>query len=247
MPILQTEEVSKDFGGVHALSGVSIDVEEGRIMGLIGPNGSGKSTLLNLIAGFYRPTRGRIRFRGSRIDGLPPHRIVRLGIAKTHQVPRPFLDMTVRENLAVSAMHGTLGSRNVAGGLEEADRILGYVDMGTRKNTLAGSLTVQEKKRLELGRALATGASVLLLDEVFSGLSPEELTGSIDLFSRLHRELKFTALVVEHVMKAVMSLSSQVVVLEEGRKIVEGSPSEVLHDEKVIKAYLGARSGAVRA
>ena len=247
MPILETDQIHKDFGGVRALAGVSIGVEEGSILGLIGPNGSGKSTLLNVMAGFYRPTSGTVKFRGSRIDGFPPHKIVRLGIAKTHQVPRPFLEMTLKENLAISAMNGAKGTRSVDQGLEEAERVLGYLGLSQRKDVLANSLTVQEKKQLELGRALATGAKVLLLDEIFAGLSPEELTESMRVFSKLHQELGFTAIVVEHVMKAVVGLSSHVVVLEEGRDIVEGTPDEVLRDERVIRAYLGAKSDAIRA
>jgi len=246
MQFLEIDDVHKDFGGVHALAGVSMQVDEASVLGLIGPNGSGKSTLLNVIAGFYKPTRGAVKFRGDRIDGHPPHRIVQLGIAKTHQIPQPFLDMTARENLAVSVMYGVTRVRNVNRGLEEADRILSYLGMSRRADVPTSNLTVQEKKRLELGKALATGAKILLLDEIFAGLSTSELSESMDLFSKLQKELGFTAVVVEHVMRAVLGLSNRVVVLVEGRKIVEGSPDEIVRDNRVIEAYVGTRSDVIR-
>jgi branched-chain amino acid transport system ATP-binding protein len=242
MPRLEVETVSKNFGGVRALREVSLGLDESGVLGLIGPNGSGKSTLLNIIAGLQKPTSGIVRLDGRRIDGLRADRAVAVGVAKTHQIPKPFQNMTTRENVAVAVLYGRHRVSSPRAALEEADRTLSLVGMAPRKDVPDGSLTAQEKKRLELARDLATGANVLLLDEVFAGLSAEELGESIQLFRKLHGELSFSALVVEHVMRAVLNLSERVVVLEEGRVIAEGSPGEIVHDEKVVQAYLGSKS-----
>ena len=223
---------------------VSLDLPESAVLGLIGPNGSGKSTLLNIIAGVEKPTSGIVKLDGKRIDNLRTNRVVRYGLAKTHQIPKPFSNMAARENVAVAVLYGRRNIHSPRPALEEADKILSMVRMGSRKDAPAGSLTVQEKKRLELARAIATGASVLLLDEVFAGLSPEELKDSIQLFRKLHEELRFSALVVEHVMRAVLNLSHEVIVLEEGQVIATGSPDEVVHNDKVIEAYLGSKNSA---
>lgn len=240
MPTLGVADVSKNFGGVQALRGVSLSLGDSVVMGLIGPNGSGKSTLLNIVAGLQKPTSGTVSLDGRKIGGMRADRIVGLGVAKTHQIPRPFASMSVRENVAVAALYGRR-LRSVRPALEEADRTLGLVGMDQRKDLAAGNLTTQEKKRLELAKAIATGAKVLLLDEVFAGLSSEELGGSVSLFKKLHDELRFSALVVEHVMRAVLNISEGVVVLEEGRVIATGSPAQIVHDEKVIQAYLGSK------
>ena len=223
---------------------VSLDLPESAVLGLIGPNGSGKSTLLNVIAGVEKPTSGIVKLDGKRIDNLRTNRVVRYGLAKTHQIPKPFSNMTARENVAVAVLYGRRNIHSPTPALEEADKILSMVRMGSRNDAPADSLTVQEKKRLEITRAIATGASILLLDEVFAGLSPEELKDSIQLFKKLHEELHFSALVVEHVMRAVLNISHKVMVLEEGRVIATGSPDEIVHDEKVIQAYLGSKNPA---
>ena len=241
MPKVEVMDVCKNFGGVQALRGVSLALEESSVLGLIGPNGSGKSTLLNIISGLEKPTAGTVKLDGVKISGLRADRVVRLGVAKTHQIPKPFVNMEVRENVAVAALYGGR-VRSVGHALEEADRTLGLVGMEQKKDVQAGSLTAQEKKRLELAKALATGAKVLLLDEVFAGLSPDELKDSVELFKRLQGELGFSALVVEHVMRAVLNVSHRVVVLEEGKVIAEGSPEQIVHDEKVVQAYLGSKS-----
>ena len=223
---------------------VSFDLPESAVLGLIGPNGSGKSTLLNIIAGLEKPTSGIVKLDSKRIDNLRANRVVGYGVAKTHQIPKPFSNMTTRENVAVAVLYGRrkIHSQNLA--LREAERILSLVGMGSRNDASSGSLTVQEKKRLELARAIATGASVLLLDEVFAGLSPEELKDSIQLFRKLHEELRFSALVVEHVMRAVLNISHKVIVLEEGHVIAIGTPDDVVHNDKVIEAYLGSKNPA---
>ena len=244
MPILQADKISKNFVGVQALRDVSFELPESAVMGLIGPNGSGKSTLLNIIAGLEKLTSGIVKLDSRRIDNLRANRVVGYGLAKTHQIPKPFSNMTARENVAVAVLYGRRNIHSPSSALQEAERTLSLVGMGLRKDAPAGSLTVQEKKRLELARVIATGASVLLLDEVFAGLSPEELKDSIQLFKKLHEELGFSALVVEHVMRAVLNLSHEVIVLEEGQVIATGSPDEVVHNDKVIEAYLGSKNSA---
>ncbi len=240
MPAVEVSNLSKSFGGVQALRGVSLSLGESEVLGLIGPNGSGKSTLLNVIAGVQKPTSGTVKLGGRAISGMRPDAIVKLGVAKTYQIPKPFASMSVRENVAVAALYGRR-LRSVGPALEEADRTLAIVGMGDRSDLAAGSLTAQEKKRLELAKAIATGAKVLLLDEVFAGLSSEELRDSIALFRKMHEELRFSALVVEHVMRAVLNVSEGVVVLEEGRVIAAGSPDQIVHDERVVQAYLGSK------
>jgi ABC-type branched-subunit amino acid transport system ATPase component len=237
-PLVATK-VERNFGGVQALRGLSLTVEEGRILGLIGPNGSGKTTLLNVLSGSLRPTSGTVTLGGQRIDRWPTSRIVAAGIAKTHQIPRPFSTMTTLENVIVAAMYGRGTRRRLGEARDGADRVLGMVGLERRRDVLASALTVQEKKTLEFARAIATGARFVLLDEIFAGLSPEELRSAMDVFSTVQKELGFGALIVEHVMQAVLTLAERVVVIEEGRKIAEGAAREIVTDPAVIEAYLG--------
>ena len=239
MPILVAEDISKNFGGVQALRGISFSLEENNVLGLIGPNGSGKTTLLNVIAGVYKPTAGKVFFAGKRIDGLPADSVSQIGVVKTHQIPKPFLDMSVEENVATAVLFGVKRERQVAKSLQHADEVIELLEIASRKYTLARNLTVQEKKRLELARAIATGAKVILLDEVFSGLSEEELRGMIANFKDVRKELGLTIIVVEHVLKAVMGLAERVMVLHEGIKLADGEQKEVMKDAQVIQAYLG--------
>jgi len=240
--VLEVSDVHKYFGGVRAVQGVSLTVREGQVVGLIGPNGSGKSTLLNLIAGVEKPTKGAIMLDAQRIDRWPAHRIVGQGIAKTHQIPKPFLAMTCRENVAVAVMFGNHKVRESAKALDEAGRVLALVGLERKADVMSSNLTVQERKRLEFARVLGTGARILLLDEIFAGLSPEELRAAIALFAELQREIGFGALVVEHVMRAVLTLSERVIVIEEGVKIAEGTANEVVENPAVIEAYLGVEA-----
>jgi ABC-type branched-subunit amino acid transport system ATPase component len=240
--VLEVSNVHKYFGGVRAVQGVSLSLHEGHIVGLIGPNGSGKSTLLNLMAGVAKPTKGTITLDAQRIDGWPAYRVVEQGIAKTHQIPKPFLAMTCRENVAVAAMFGSNKQRNLPDALESAGRVLALVGLGGKADVISSNLTVQERKRLEFGRVLGTGARILLLDEIFAGLSPEELRDAIAMFLQVQKEIGFGALVVEHVMRAVLTVSSHVVVIEEGTKIAEGTPREVVENPAVIEAYLGVEA-----
>jgi len=187
--VLEVSQVHKYFGGVRAVQGVSLTVQEGNVIGLIGPNGSGKSTLLNLIAGVMKPTKGRISLDGQRIDGWPAHRIVEQGIAKTHQIPKPFPAMTCRENVAVAAMFGSNKQKDQSEALETAGRVLTLVGLEGKADSISSNLTVQERKRLEFARVLGTGARILLLDEIFAGLSPEELRTQSACSPRSRRKL----------------------------------------------------------
>jgi len=241
---LMAEAVVKKFGGVTALGGVSLALDEGAVLGLIGPNGSGKTTLLNVLSGTVRPTSGRVFLDGQRIDRLPAYRVVRAGVAKTHQIPKPFPGMTVRENVATATTFGA-APREGARIRDEVGRALRLVELEARADVPASALTVQEKKRLEFARALATGARFLLLDEIFAGLSVEEVRASVEVFRRVQAEVGFGAVVVEHVMRAVLGVAHRVLVLEEGRAIAEGTPQEVVRNPAVVEAYLGQE--AVRA
>jgi ABC-type branched-subunit amino acid transport system ATPase component len=237
-PLVATK-VERNFGGVQALRGLTLILEEGQILGLIGPNGSGKTTLLNILSGSLRPTSGTVFLGADRIDRWPMSHIVAAGIAKTHQIPRPFATMTTLENVTVAAMYGRRTRHRLGDVREEAERVLGMVGLEGRRDVLANALTVQEKKTLEFARAIATGARFVLLDEIFAGLSPDELRSAMDVFSAVHKEFGFGALIVEHVMKAVLNLAERVVVIEEGRKIAEGAAREIVTNPAVIEAYLG--------
>ncbi len=240
-PFLRVRDVSVRFGGLQALEGVSFDVTEGSVLGLIGPNGSGKTTLMNALSGALRPSGGAVFFRGRRIADVPAYRVCRLGIARTFQIVKPFANLSVRENVAVGAMFGRDGrKRSAAQAFERASELLGIAGLARVAERPAGDLTIPDRKRLEVAKALALDPDVLLLDEVMAGLNATEVDEALHLLRGLSAR-GITLIVVEHLMKAIMSISTTVVVLAEGRKIAEGTPLEVTSSEAVIEAYLGTR------
>ncbi len=236
-PCLEIQGVTKRFGGLVANDGISFDVRDGEIVGVIGPNGAGKSTLFNCITGFHRPNAGRILFRGTDITGRSADRICKMGIARTFQIVQVIADMTVRENVMTGAFLRHARRRAAA---EAADGILGFVGLDGKRDAAGEELTIADKKRLEVAMALATQPTVLMLDEAMAGLTPVELKGMIRLV-RAVREKGLTLVIVEHVMEAVMELSDRVIVINSGKKIMEGSPAEVVVNPEVVQAYLGER------
>ncbi|MCE4601000.1 MAG: ABC transporter ATP-binding protein [Desulfurococcales archaeon] len=245
--ILRIQGVTKRFGGLVALSGVSFDVYRKEILGLIGPNGAGKTTLFNVISGVYKPEEGRVIFKGVDITGWRPHRVARLGIARTHQIVKPFGDLTVLENTMVGALFGKrAGKIGEAEAREIAQEVLDFIGLGDKAELPARVLNVQEKKRLELARALASEPELLLLDEVLAGLTPQEVDRMLELLRRIREEKNVTMIMIEHVMHAVMNIADRIVVLHFGRKLAEGTPEEVANNQEVITAYLGDPTLALR-
>jgi branched-chain amino acid transport system ATP-binding protein len=235
--LLTLDGVTKRFRGLLAVDQVSFAVPAGAIVGLIGPNGAGKTTLFNMIAGFYRPDAGRILLEDRDITGLPPHRACAAGIARTFQLVRPFAALSVLENVMVGAFRLT---PRADAARHAAREIVARLGLAGKEAAPAASLTLPERKRLEVARALATGPRLLLLDEAMSGLRPTEIDAMVAMFAQLVRETGITILLTEHVMRAVMALSHQVVVVHHGQKIAEGPPERVARDAKVIECYLGA-------
>lgn len=241
MDILQARRVTKLFGGLAAVSVVSFDLRQGEILGLIGPNGSGKTTLVNVITGTLPYSGGDVVYRGRSIRGLPPYEIGRLGLSRTFQVVKPFRNLTVVQNVMVGALFGARGGvKELAAARRQAEEILEFVGLDHRAQAPAESLNVPERKRMELARALAMRPTVLFLDEVMAGLNPAEIDEAVQLIKRI-RDRGITLMVIEHVMKAIRTVSDRIMVLTHGEKLTEGTPEEVLNNPAVVSAYLGRR------
>ena len=237
--LLEVENVTKNFSGLRAVAGVTFAVPEGEVFAVIGPNGAGKTTLFNLIAGVFAPDTGTITFAGTRIDGQPPDEVCRRGIGRTFQLVRPFPGLTVEDNVIVGAL---LRRSDVAAARRHAYEVLRRLDLFDKRAQVASTLTLPDRKRLEVARALATDPKLLLLDEVMAGLRPAETDRIVSILRALNRESGLTILLIEHVMRAVMALAQRVLVLHHGAAIAEGSPDAVVREPAVVQSYLGAEA-----
>lgn len=237
MALLEVKNITMQFGSLLANSDVTFDVEKGSIVGLIGPNGAGKTTLFNCIAGMYKPTSGQIILRGEDVTNLPSYKMARLGVARTFQVVRPLKEMSVIDNILVGAY---MKESDTAKALEVAERCMDLCFLSEHRNKRAGGLTIGNKKRLEVARALATHPELLLLDEAIAGLTAGEVKDMVDVIVRLRND-GVTILMVEHIMEAIMPIADKIVVLAHGKKIAEGTPKQVIEDPVVITAYFGEK------
>ena len=236
MNLIEVKEVSKQFGGLAALTDVSFNLNIGEILGLIGPNGAGKTTIFNVINGFYPPTKGDVFLRGQKVSGLKPHVLCGLGLARTFQVVKPLQRMSTLDNVIASAFVRT----NLKTKAEEiAINVLKFTNLYEDRNLISKGLPLGKRKRLEIARALATQPDIILLDESFAGLNPTEINEQIEIVKKIRTEKGITILVIEHHMKVIMSISDRIVVLNYGQKIAEGTPTEIGKNPLVIEAYLG--------
>jgi branched-chain amino acid transport system ATP-binding protein len=236
MAFLEVKNISKQFGGLQALNGVSFSLEKGEIAGLIGPNGAGKTTLFNVVSGYYPPNSGDVIFEGRQITNSSPHVICRLGIGRTFQICKPFPQLSVLENVLIGANHW---ARSIKEARQAAERAIEIVQLDVKKEFLAQSLSTPERKKLELARALASNPTTLLLDEPAAGLNPTELKVFLDTVKTVASSKNLTILIVEHILQVIMGLSLRIIVLDEGVIIAEGVPEKIAKDPKVIAAYLG--------
>lgn len=231
--------VVKKFGGLTALNGVNYSIDEGEIVGLIGPNGAGKTTLFNVMSGAFRPTSGRIKFKGIDITGCGPHKICKLGIARTFQIPKPFPTMTVYENVCSAALFGCNRDKKFSNSKQELNQILEKFGLAEKSMMPALALTVFQHRMLEIARALSTKPELLLLDEVMAGLNPTETVQMLKTIRELRDNEEITIFMIEHNMRAVMDIADRIIVLHQGMKLAEGKPKEICKDPSVIEAYLG--------
>jgi branched-chain amino acid transport system ATP-binding protein len=238
MPILEGEGLTKYFGGLAAVSSVDFHVDEGEIVGLIGPNGAGKTTLFNLISGALVPKPGAIKFKAENITGLKPHKICKMGVARTFQSVKIFANLPALENVLLGSLFGTPNSMSSADAAREAMGLLEFVGLSAVRATPAKDLTLANQKRLEVARALATRPELLLLDELMAGLNPTEVAQAMELVTRI-QDQGITIFMIEHVMKAIMSVCNRIMVLHHGKKIAEGTPQEVATSRTVVEVYLG--------
>jgi branched-chain amino acid transport system ATP-binding protein len=236
MSLLELRGVSKSFRGLKAVSGASFEVAPGGIHALIGPNGAGKTTIFNMVAGVYAPDAGEILFDGRSIHGLRPDQVCAAGIGRTFQIVKPFAGLSVLDNVVVGALHGC---KDVSAAKKHAAEIMEKLGLGAKRDMLASSLTLPDRKRLEVARALATRPQLLLLDEAMAGLRPTECDQMVTVFRELNRAEGLTILLIEHVMRAVMALAQRIVVLHHGEVIARGTPDEVVRDPAVLESYLG--------
>jgi branched-chain amino acid transport system ATP-binding protein len=241
MALLELQDVTKRFGGLVAVHRVSLEIDEGQFVGIVGPNGSGKTTLFNVISGVYFPEEGRVLFEGKDITRLPPYSRAPLGLGRTFQIPRPFSSATVRENVAVGAMFGTLsGKLSVDDSLDLADTIIDRVGLQEHRDKQAGTLTPVEKKLMEIARALAMKPKLLLMDEAMAGMHPNDIDQMVAFIKRVAVEDKIAVVaMVEHIMRAVVGMAEKVIVLHQGEKLVDAPTKEALEDRRVIEIYLG--------
>ncbi len=234
--MLDVQRLTKSFRGLRAVHEASFAVPAGAIVGLIGPNGAGKTTCFNMIAGVYKPDAGEVRFAGARIDGWRPDQVCAAGIGRTFQIVKPFAGLSVLDNVVVGAL---LQSKDVSAAKSYAAEIIERLGLGAKRDLPASSLTLPDRKRLEVARALATRPKLLLLDEVMAGLRPTETDQMVAVFRELNRQEGLTILLIEHVMRAVMALAQRIVVLHHGEIIARGAPEEVVRDPAVLECYLG--------
>ena len=233
--LLQVKGLTKNFAGLMAVKDIDFHIQKGEILGLIGPNGAGKTTIFNMISGFLKPTRGNIFFNGGKITGFSPPKICHLGVTRTFQLVKPLSQLTVLENVMVGVFSKIVNPEEAR---KEATKIIEFTGQLLQKDLKASGLPLGARKRLEISRALATRPELLLLDECMAGLNPHEISDAIELIGKI-RKNGTTLIVIEHVMKAIMSISDRIVVINHGEKIMEGTPEEVVNDQEVIKAYLG--------
>lgn len=235
MALLEVNGITKRFGGLIAVNDLSLSVDKGQILGLIGPNGAGKTTAFNMVSGFYKPDEGEVFFNGREINGLRPDQVCKLGLTRTFQVVKPFPQLSVRDNVMVGAYNRTNNRREAR---QKAGEIIEFLGMQEMSEMTAGSLSVAHRKRLEVAKALATDPKIILLDEAMAGLRPIETDAMIELVRQIS-EQGIALLLVEHVMRVIMSLADRIVVIHHGEKIAEGEPELVVRDKAVIDAYLG--------